>query len=63
MDKGDKKYWRPVSPTAENLAGFILGFSTDQLAKFKDLYVSEVSVAETEDNIATVRPDLQIGGI
>jgi len=42
-------------PTAENLAEYILEFSISQLAKYIDLWVSEVSVAETEDNIATVR--------
>jgi len=57
MEKGDDKYWRQVSPTAENLAEFILEFSVVQLAKYLDLWVSEVSVAETEDNIATVRQD------
>ena len=46
-----------LRPTAENLAKYILEFSIVQLAKYVDLWVSEVSVAETEDNIATVRQE------
>ena len=44
-----------LRPTAENLAKYVLEFSISELAKYIDLWVSEVSVAETEDNIATVR--------
>lgn len=63
MEKADNKYWRQVSPTAENLAEYILEFSIAQLAKYVDLWVSSVSVAETEDNIATVEQELKVGGI
>lgn len=45
-----------ISPTAENLADFILGFATEQLERF-DVWADEVSVAETPDNIATVRAE------
>ena len=64
LDKREVHYQEvPPKPTAENLAEYILGFSISQLAKYVDLWVSEVSVAETPDNIAVVRqalPSLQI---
>jgi 6-pyruvoyltetrahydropterin/6-carboxytetrahydropterin synthase len=58
VEKTSRVEWRDMLPTAENLAGFILEFSIAQLAKYVDLWVSEVSVAETEDNIATVSQSL-----
>jgi 6-pyruvoyl-tetrahydropterin synthase len=57
LKEPDKDYWRACSPTAENLAEYILEFSVSKLAWYTDLWVSEVSVAETEDNIATVRQE------
>lgn len=64
LKEGDKDYWRACSPTAENLAEYILEFSISVLAKYIDLWVSKVSVAETEDNIATVLQEkLKIGDI
>ena len=46
-----------MRPTAENLAEYILAFSISKLAPVLGVWVSSVTVAETPDNIATVRTD------
>lgn len=56
MCLNDCRPFKSIPPTAENLAVYIYKFSAAVL-NGRALWVSSVSVAETPDNIATVRGD------